>query len=329
LLIVVVDDLLIAFDRKYLSLYEEFLRSFKEFTEVKELTPDSYVGFEIIRDRSHNQLTIRQHLAIENVLREHRFADCKPESAPAVKNLQLSIRDCPADGSKEQEEMKQYPYRSIVGSLLFVSVMTRPDITYIVNSLARFSTNPGKPHWNALRHLLRYLRGTSKLGLVLGGQVPKGKPLLEAYADASWADNVDDRHSTSGYCFTLFGSLIAWFSRNQYLLARSSFEAELISLYGATAEFSWIRNLLKDFNIVITTTPFYVDNKTTIDQVKEHVVTKRTRHIDIRFYSTSEYYQGGLIDLVKIDTADNLSDIFTKAVDVLLLLKHRSKVLTG
>mmetsp|Transcript_17771 Transcript_17771/g.54311 ORF Transcript_17771/g.54311 Transcript_17771/m.54311 type:complete len:226 (+) Transcript_17771:1098-1775(+) len=225
--------------------------------------------------------------------------------------------------------MKQYPYRSIVGSLLFVSVMTRPDITYIVNSLARFSTNPGKPHWNALRHLLRYLRGTSKLGLVLGGQVPKGKPLLEAYADASWADNVDDRHSTSGYCFTLFGSLIAWFSRNQYLLARSSFEAELISLYGATAEFSWIRNLLKDFNIVITTTPFYVDNKTTIDQVKEHVVTKRTRHIDIRFYSTSEYYQGGLIDLVKIDTADNLSDIFTKAVDVLLLLKHRSKVLTG
>ena len=90
--------------------------------------------------------------------------------------------------------------------------------------------NPGKAHWNALRHSLRYLKRTGDFGLKLGDL---SNEICECYCDASWADNPDDRHSTSGYCVMITGSLIAWWSRNSYFLARSSFEAELVALYGA------------------------------------------------------------------------------------------------
>jgi len=220
--------------------------------------------------------------------------------------------------------MKKYPYREIVGSCLYLSVMTRLDIAYVVNSLARFNQNPGKVHWNALRHLLRYLRGTSDLGLRLGSF---SDTVCDCFCDASWADNADDRHSTSGYCFRLWGSMVAWWSRNQYLLVRSSFEAELVALYGATAELTWIENLLRDFGIDTSTIPVFVDNETTIRQVNEHSVTKRTRHIDIRFYSTCEYVRGKVILLNKISSADNIADILTKLISLHLHLTHCSKFL--
>ena len=103
--------------------------------------------------------------------------------------------------------MKKYPCREIVGSCLYLSVMTRLDIAYVINYLARSKQNTGKVHWNALRHLLRYLRGTSDLGLRLG---PCSRTVCDCFCDASWADNADDRHSTSGYCFRLWGSMVAW-----------------------------------------------------------------------------------------------------------------------
>ena len=247
MLIVVVDDIL-------KTVYAEFNAAFVDFCEVKECDSNSYVGLQLTRVREERLMYVTQWAAIEKLLKENRFGDCNPEDAPAIKNLCLSVvADCPETGSQEQTEMKKYPYRSILGSLLYISVITRPDIAFIVNSLARFAHNPGKINWNAMYHVLRYLRGATNHSLVLGLKdkelEDESKSPLKVYADASWADNVDDRHSTSGCCITLFGSCIFYCSRNQYLLVRSSFEAELISLYMSTAQFAWIRSLILDSQV--------------------------------------------------------------------------------
>mmetsp|Transcript_11700 Transcript_11700/g.15888 ORF Transcript_11700/g.15888 Transcript_11700/m.15888 type:complete len:290 (-) Transcript_11700:151-1020(-) len=270
----------------------------------------SFCGLHIIRRRERREIIIKQTAAIEKLLKLHRFTEVKSDATPAVNNLQLSVVDCPRHGSEEHVTMSLLPYREIVGSCLYFAVMTRPDIAFVVNTLARFSHNPGRQNWHALRHLLRYLKGTANYGLRLGHNSNEGAT-LRAFSDASWASNPDDRHSTSGYAFTFENSLIAWWSRHQLLLTRSSFEADLVAVYGCTAELIWIRNLLKDCDINPGTTEIAVDNSTTIDQLREHCVTKRTRHIALRFYSTVEFIIGEIIRLVKVPGTDNEADMFT------------------
>ena len=99
--------------------------------------------------------------------------------------------------------MKKKPYSSVVGSLMYAMICTRPDIAYAVGVVSRFLANPGNEHWVAVKWILRYLRGTSKRCLCFG----KGKPVLEGYTDADLADDIDSRKSTSGYLTTFAGEL--------------------------------------------------------------------------------------------------------------------------
>ena len=258
MLCTVVDDILVAYHHSFTNTYQNFLAAFKEFTEVKLEDPNQFCGLQIVRYRSHRKIILRQTHAIKAFLKEHRFDKCKAENLPAPAGQILSVLDCPDDGSSEQEQMKSFTYRSVVGVCLFISVMTRFDITFAVNSLARFGHNPGLKHLNAAKHLCRYLNSTVERGLILGNNTDQvgassTKPSgLEVFCDASWASNVDDRHSTSGYGYTFQGSLIAWWCKHQFILAKSSFESELIALYGAVTELTWIRSLFKDFEIDIS-----------------------------------------------------------------------------
>mmetsp|Transcript_25810 Transcript_25810/g.103101 ORF Transcript_25810/g.103101 Transcript_25810/m.103101 type:complete len:267 (-) Transcript_25810:139-939(-) len=249
----------------------------------------------------------------------------RTETTPLPKGLVLSIADCPKAGSDEQKAMQLLPYREIVGSCLYFSIITRPDFAFEIGMLARFSSNPARVHWTALMHLLRYLNGTADIGLVLGRNGGHG---LVGIVDATWASDPDDRHSTSGYGFAFCGSLFAWWSRTQHILARSSFEAELVAIYAATAELAWVRHLLADFGVEAGTVLFGCDNQTTIDQLNEHSITRRTRHIDIRFYSTSECILNKLIELTYIPSAENPADMLTKSLAAELLVRHRRKYMT-
>ena len=104
--------------------------------------------------------------------------------------------------------MKKKPYSSVVGSLMYAMICTRPDIAYAVGVVSRFLANPGNEHWVAVKWILRYLRGTSKRCLCFG----KGKHVLEGYTDADLAGDIDSRKSTSGYLTTFAGGL---FNGNQ------------------------------------------------------------------------------------------------------------------
>ena len=131
------------------------------------------------------------------------MSDCKPAPTPAALGVRLTKQDCPKT-QQEVIQMNDVPYRSSAGSLLYASIRTRPDIAFAVRAVAKFSSNPGKKHWTAVKRILRYLKGTTSLGLTFS----RGQSKLLGYCDSDWANNPDDRKSVSGYVFLRAGGPI-------------------------------------------------------------------------------------------------------------------------
>ncbi|GJV12066.1 putative RNA-directed DNA polymerase [Tanacetum coccineum] len=136
---------------------------------------------------------------------------------------------------KNIEKMDRVPYASAVGSLMYAMVCTRPDLAHAVGVVSRFLSNPGKKHWEAVKWIFRYLRGTSKLGITFGN----GKPMLVGYTDSDLAGNKDNMKSTSGYLMTFAGGAVSWQSRLQKCVALSTTEAEYVAATEACKELLW------------------------------------------------------------------------------------------
>ena len=155
---VFVDDITLACSdgAKIDSVVEELSQHFK----LRDLGPTTQLlGIQIHRDRSNRRLSISQSQFISNLPLEHNLSDCKPVFTPLDPGTRLSTSMCPQNAS-ESSDMAKHPYISLVGSLMYLAITTRPDIAYAAGVLARFNSNPGLAHWQAAKHVLRYLKGT-------------------------------------------------------------------------------------------------------------------------------------------------------------------------
>jgi hypothetical protein len=154
----------------------------------------------------------------------------------------------------------------MIGSLMYLASATRPDISFAVSKLSRFTSNPGDDHWRALEHVMRYLVGTMEYGIHYSGF----PAILEGYSDANWISDLDELYATSGYVFTLGGVAVSWRSCKQTILSRSTMEAELTALDTAIVEADWHRELLMDLPNVEKPLPAIMmncDNQTVIVKV--------------------------------------------------------------
>ena len=127
-----------------------------------------------------------------------RVNDAKPGTTPLKNHFKLSKKQSPKT-TEEREHMSLVPSASADGSLMYAMVCTRPDIAHVVVVVSRYMSNPGKEHWEAVKWLMRYLRGTSSISLYLG----KGKVTLQGFVDADLGGDVDSSKSTSGYIYTM------------------------------------------------------------------------------------------------------------------------------
>ena len=167
------------------------------------------LGMNVTRDSK--SIKIDQTKYIGDVLARFGMSDCNPTSSPIDCNQNLSADMCPKDADSK-EQMSKIPYMQAIGCLLFAAQISKPDISYAVNLLSRFCTNPSKPHWEAVKRIMRHLKGTLNLGIVYEKE-PDGN--VKGFCDADWAGSVDDRQSTTGYIFIYQNAAISWATRKQ------------------------------------------------------------------------------------------------------------------
>lgn len=199
---------------------------------------------------------------------------------------------------------------------MFLASTTRPDIAFAVNVVSRFQINPGQIHWNAVKRIFRYLKGTAAYGIEYSPVTNHGCDLI-GFSDADFANDVDTRKSTSGYVFKLSNGPVTWCSQKQSAVSTSTTEAEYIAASTAVKEILWLRQLLQDIDeseICEEGVKLFIDNQSAIKLIKNPVFHKRTKHIDVRYHFIREKYDDKSVIIEYVKSEEQLADIFTKAL---------------
>ena len=195
---------------------------------------------------------------------------------------------------------------------MYAMMGTRPDLAFAVAALSQFSSNPGQPHWDTIKHVLRYLRGTAGYKLTYGGR-PGASLLFDGYCDSDWGSNIDDRRSITGYVFTLGGGAVSWQSKKQPTVALSSVEAEYMAAAQAAREALWWQKLLRELGVARhPATVIHTDSQGSIALSKNPEHHARSKHIDIRHHFIREQVVANHISLQYVPTEDMLADVMTK-----------------
>jgi len=306
ILIIYVDDiLLISRSNSEISRFKTGLRksfSTKEFGEARRC-----LGLEFVR--RDDGYSIHQRGYIEEILTRFGMTDCKPVSTPMEPGSKLPRAK--EQNMEDPEGSRKLPYRELVGSLMYLAIATRPDIAHAVSWLSRFNECYDETHWLAAKRVLRYLRGTSDLGITY----KRSKRSLIGYVDADWANCPEDRKSYTGFVFILANGAVTWESRKQQTVALSSTEAEYMGISEASKEAIYLRRFLLElsFNDLANTTLF-CDNVGAQKLVANPVFHSRTKHIDIRHHFVREAVKHHNIELKYTPTEDMAADVLTKGL---------------
>lgn len=209
-------------------------------------------------------------------------------------------------------EMSKFPYRHLFGSLMYLAIATRPDISYAIGNVSRYMEKPTVAHEKALKRILKYVAGTKSHGILFKRN---GSHRLCGFSDADYAGDVDTRKSTSGYAFLYNDSIISWRSSLQKCVSISTTESEYVSASEAVKEMVWLRRLYDELlPNQGAETSFYMDNMSAIRLVKNPEFHRRTKHIDVRYHFIREKFNDGLFKLEHVPTDEMIADIFTKAL---------------
>ena len=267
------------------------------------------LGIEVCQVREERKIQLSQKSYIDSILRRYGFEDLKPVSTPMDPATRLTSAQSPST-TEEFATMKNVPYHEAVGSLMYATLGTHPDICYAVQTVSRFNNKPGLAHWEAVKRIFRYLSGTKGLWLGYGGQAKE----LSGYVDVDGSMN-EDRKVISGYAFMINGGAVSWSTKRQELISLSTTESEYIAATYTVKEALWLRTLISQvFGIDLPPTTLFSDNQSTIALTKEHQYHARTKHIDICFHFIHWVIKDGKIRLIYCPTEEMVADALTKAL---------------
>jgi len=233
-----VDDICISTDDE--ELRKEIVLGLQKKFKLRDFDKAGvYVGLEMDWNEDGTRVKVHQKTFIEKLLSVFNMDKSEPCDLPAVDSEKLSRKD------PVSEKMKNRPYRSLVGSLLY-TLGSRPDAAAAIRTVSQYMQDPADSHWNAAKRILRYFAGTRDRGVVY-----ERKPDFEvqAYCDSDWGSCVDDRRSVTGYVLYAQGGPLVWKSKKQPTVARSSCEAEYVALADTIAEALWVKMALEEMNI--------------------------------------------------------------------------------
>jgi hypothetical protein len=299
-----VDDIVTVGHRELVGSFREDLRSEFKITEGGPLEWYLGVAFHL---RDDGSITLDQNVYVHQKLEEFKeYVGATRRSSPLPSNYQQILQEA----KNEPDSDGKFPYRRIVGSLMYAMLATRPDLACSISVVSQFLEKPKPSHIGLVKHILQYLAQNTDVKLVYQST---GKVELVGYADASYA-NEEGYKSRTGYGFLVGPCLVSWYSKKQSVVAQSAAEAEYYSAVAAANEAIWIKQLIEDLGFKQGTITLFEDNQACIALTKNPEDHKRTKHIQVKYHVIRDYVSKNLIKFVYCSTQNQLADMFTKGI---------------
>ena len=331
ILFLYVDDTVSGYSKLDESIWLHDKAKLEEIFKIEDLGNCDYIlNMVVSRNRQAGTIVLTQQPYIERLVKTYGLENAKPAPNPVINDtIQFPILEPDEKSGALLTTDGQVKYQSIIGALLYASNMSRIDITYVVNILARYTHAPYEAHLQAAMHVLRYLKGTASLGLMFRRlKDPTDDKVITAYADASYANDTT-RKSISGIIVKLYGNVVVWYSKRQSTTALSTTEAEYMSISSALQEVLWMKQIILEMLNLSTTVPLLLsDNTSAINIAKSDGEHQRTKHIDVRHHFIKDCLKKQDVSLVYVPTALQDADILTKRMNNKLFneLLHRLMV---
>jgi hypothetical protein len=281
----------------------------KEFG-LKDLgAAKQFLGVEFARNLTTKELWMHQTSYVQTLLEDLSMSDCNVAKTPMdTSRLDVNTEQVLPDRRTE--------YQTLIRKLLFLSICTRPDISYAVNSLAQHSSAPRQTCFDAVKRVLRYLKGTASLGLHYKAQTDLDHFIPRGYSDSDWAGE-KDRRSVSGFVWFYGDCLIDWGSKKQQCVALSSTEAEYVALTTCIQSGIALRSLANQLGLnVPSPTCVKCDNEGAISLSSESSHQSRAKHIDIKYHFIRFHTESKTFEIVYVKSSDNCADILTKPLPI-------------
>ena len=314
LLILYVDDVLYcAKTQSEIDDFEKMIQ--KRFSVTIEPQVKRFLGFEIVEDA--DGITLKQEEYVKRLIQTFRLQNARAVSVPMQSGLDLN-----ANNGEEMSD--NHLYQALLGALLYINLQTRPDICYSINVLSRHAKTPTTTHLRLLKHVARYLKGTSGLGL----RFNRSKKMnLYLFVDSSWA-NGPARKSMFGFFVMLNGVPVSFRTKRQSIVALSTTEAEYIGMCEGVKELLFVRNMMNFLGFKISEPLMvYNDNQGAINIGRDLTSVSRTKHISMKYFFIQELVEKGQISLEYIRTDQMLADILTKPLGKSAFCKLRRSLL--
>ena len=316
--VIFVDDFVYTGSEIVMNRFEKFIQDHNLEGDFN-LPLNDFLGFEFTKAK--DQVFLSQTKYITKAMNLFTVPERKI-TTPLAETL--NIKDLQTDDTKVDKTR----YQGLMGTLNFLSLGSRPDVTFAVSLLARFQAQPNLVTMKCAERVLQYLHTTRQYKLPLSTIQPKDQQnKLVLFVDASW-DNLPKSKSTHGFIIYFNKVPVVWRSKAQTTVALSATEAEYIGLCSATKELFAVYNTLRDWKVNVNTPmQIFCDNMAALHIGKERTSNKRVRHLDRQFFFVQDKYKSKQIELNYVNTRDNTADMLTKALGRLKLTLHRKTVL--
>lgn len=312
--IIVVDD--IAFASNNNILIETFKQKLTSAFKVKLMGQlKSFIGWQL--RYTEKGIYVHQPKYIERMLQLHNFSHVTPVDTPLPVKGDFSTRH---DDEARLSKNEHHRYRSIVGSLAYLSLCTRPDISFAISILYRQLHDPCERHLVLAKRVVRYIKGTSQISLLFPRD--SNSAPLEAYSDSDWAGCHETRRSTTGMVIKVNNAPVYWSSKRQSTVALSSSEAEYIALSSCAKQITWMRRL---FNELLTSSKLedephlhpssmYTDSQSALSLTLKQAISERNKHIEMKCHHVKDLIKKRIVKLSSIRTWEQPANFLTKPV---------------
>lgn len=294
------DGLVAASDTDDLN---QFIEQLKHQFKVTVRPATYFLGLQI-EQQSNGNIKIGQSGYAKKILQRFGFDECKPVQTPMLKGI---------DKTQINEPDSSYPYRQVVGALMYLMIGTRPDIAFSISYLSRSLEKPTSDDIIKVKRVLRYIAGTLNKNITYKANCDKG--ILKCYSDSDFGGCITTGRSTSGVVMMYAGGIISWLSQRQPTVATSTTEAEITAASDAVKEVIWLMRLFGSLNVTLHVPVLQVDNCAAVKLAQNPEFHRRTKHIDLKKLFIREKVCDGTINIAQISTSDQVADIMTKPLD--------------